>query len=80
MPTHYCTLTALDIQVEAEMLIQKHLRHQDYGPKCRTTRLWTILLIRRGTHLLAGRRLRRPGQRPLRHRGPRCAARRPARL
>src|SRR4051812_41396736 len=44
MRTVYSSITALDIQVYAELLLQKHLRLKDHGPKCRASRLWTILL------------------------------------
>jgi len=44
MRTTHCTITAIDIQVYAELLLQKHLRLKDHGPKCRAMRLWTVLL------------------------------------
>jgi hypothetical protein len=40
----YSTITLIDVQIYAEMLLQKHLRLKDHGPKCRASRLWTILL------------------------------------
>jgi hypothetical protein len=44
MRTTYSTITPIDIQVYAELLLQKHLRLKDHGPKCYASRLWTILL------------------------------------
>src|SRR5277367_1769378 len=44
MRSNYSTITAIDIQVYAELLIQKHLRLKDHGPKCRAGLLWTVLL------------------------------------
>jgi len=44
MRTYHCTITAIDIQVFAELLLQKYLRLKDHGPKCRAMRLWTVLL------------------------------------
>jgi len=42
--TYHCTITAIDIQVFAELLLPKYLRLKDHGPKCRAMRLWTALL------------------------------------
>ena len=44
MRTNHSTITPGTIQVHAEMLLQKHLRLKDHGPKCRASRLWTVLL------------------------------------
>ncbi len=44
MRTTYFTITAIDVQVYAEMRLQKYLRLKDHGPKCRAMRLWTVLL------------------------------------
>ncbi len=44
MRTNHCTITGCDSQIYAEMLLQKHLRLKDHGPKCRASRLWTNLL------------------------------------
>jgi Transposase DDE domain len=43
MRSNYSTITAIDIQVYAELLFQKHLRLKDHGPKCSASRLWTVL-------------------------------------
>src|SRR6202166_3712711 len=48
MRTTYSTITAIDIQVYAELLLQKHLRLKDHGPKCSATCLWTVLLYAAG--------------------------------
>ena len=42
--TRHCTLTAATVQAHAQRRLQKHLRLQDHGPKCRAGILWTILL------------------------------------
>lgn len=44
MRTTYFTLTAIDVQVFAELRLQKYLRLKDHGPKGRAMRLWTVLL------------------------------------
>jgi putative transposase len=44
MRTNYSTITLIDIQVYAELLLQKHLRLKDHGPKCSALCLWTVLL------------------------------------
>src|SRR3954462_5962644 len=44
MRTNHSTITPATIQVHAGMLLQKHLRLKDHGPKCRAGRLWTVLL------------------------------------
>jgi hypothetical protein len=38
------TITAIDIQVYAEVLLQKYVRLPNHGPKCRAMCLWTVLL------------------------------------
>ena len=44
MRTTYSTITAIDVQVYAELLLQKFLRLPNHGPKCRAMRLWSVLL------------------------------------
>jgi hypothetical protein len=44
MRTTHSTISAIDVQVCSELLLQKYLRLKDHGPKCRAGRLWTVLL------------------------------------
>jgi putative transposase len=44
MRDHYSTITLIDVQIYAEMLLQKHLRLPSHGRKCHARCLWTILL------------------------------------
>src|SRR6202166_4206680 len=44
MRSNYSIITPFDIQVYAELLLQKHLRLKDHGPKCTASCLWTVLL------------------------------------
>jgi hypothetical protein len=44
MRTHYSTITPRTVQARTEFVLQRHLRLQDHGPKCRASVLWTILL------------------------------------
>jgi len=45
MRRSYFTLTALDVQLYAELLFQQHLQLPDHGPKCRAATLWSILFF-----------------------------------
>jgi hypothetical protein len=44
MRTTYSTLTPGTVQAHTQLRLQKHLRLQDHGPKCRAGVLWTVLL------------------------------------
>jgi len=44
MRLNYYPLTPATVQAHAQGVLQKHLRLQDHGPKCRADILWTILL------------------------------------
>lgn len=45
MRRSYFTLTALDVQLYAELLFQQHLQLPDHGPKCRAATLWSVLFF-----------------------------------
>jgi hypothetical protein len=38
-----CTLTASHVHTHASVRLQKYLRLDDHGPKCRADTLWTVL-------------------------------------
>src|SRR3954451_2522800 len=44
MRRNHCTITGPYVQAHAQLLLQKHIRLPDHGPKCRAGVLWTILL------------------------------------
>jgi Transposase DDE domain len=44
MRTTHSTITPGTVQAHAQGRLQKHLRLQDHGPKCRAGILWTVLL------------------------------------
>jgi hypothetical protein len=44
MRLNYYPLTPTTVQAHAQGVLQKHLRLQDHGPKCRSGILWAILL------------------------------------
>jgi Transposase DDE domain len=44
MRTTHSTITPGTVQAHTQMILQKHLRLQDHGPKCTAGVLWTVLL------------------------------------
>jgi Transposase DDE domain len=44
MRTSHCTITPGTVQAHTQFVLQKHLRLQDHGPKCKAGALWTVLL------------------------------------
>jgi hypothetical protein len=44
MRQNYYPLTPAKVQAHAQGVLQKHLRLQDHGPKCRASILWALLL------------------------------------
>ena len=44
MRTTYSTITPGTVQARTQVVLQKHLRLKDHGPKCRAGVLWTVLL------------------------------------
>jgi hypothetical protein len=44
MRRNHCTITGPYVQAHAQLLLQKHIRLHDHGPKCRAGVLWTVLL------------------------------------
>jgi hypothetical protein len=44
MRRNHCTITGPYVQAHAQLLLQKHVRLQDHGPKSSAGVLWTVLL------------------------------------